>query len=148
MCSETSTDQHIIYNIKQGCLELASSWMSPHQISHHQCADPGIDSMGSPHPRTQVHRTHAKDSHPKPASERTPDPSGTRISSPRTIARVEQPWCAQRNPVVCPRNGPGLSAHRPQSGGCPVHLLLLPSTGVKKPALKHFPKSRGIFYSE
>jgi hypothetical protein len=165
MCSETSTVQHIIYNIKTGlfgtrvvlrkrldsrALEfLFPSPAPPRKNIHNPPKNvspsnfpspvrPGIDSMGSPHPRTQVHRTHAKDSHPKPASERAPDPSGTRISSPRTIARAEQPWCAQRNPVVCPRNGPGLSAHRPQSGGCPVHLLLLPSTGVKKPALKHF----------
>jgi hypothetical protein len=56
--------------------------LSPHKISHHQCADPGIDSMDSPHPWTQEHRTHSKDSHPKPGSERVPAPSGTRISSP------------------------------------------------------------------
>ncbi len=98
------------------------------------------------HPRTQVHRTHAKDSHPKLAIERAPAPSGTRISSPRVIARAERPWRVQSNPVVCPRNGPGVSAHRTQSGGCPAHLPLLPSTGVKKPALKHFSQETWNFF--
>ena len=43
----------------------------------------------------------------------------------------------KRNPVACPHNEPGLSAHWPQSGDQPVHLSLLPSTGSGKPALKH-----------
>ena len=38
---------------------------SPHQISHHQCADPRIDSLGSPHPCVQVQRTPAQGSTPK-----------------------------------------------------------------------------------
>ena len=39
----------------------------------------------------------------------------------------------QMQPDVCLRNGPGLPAHPPQSGGQPPHLPLLPRTGVKKP---------------
>jgi hypothetical protein len=109
------TVQHIIYNIKrvvwnscrpqktprqyvtwssssppQPPQEKASTSypkMTPHQIFHHQCTDPGIDSMVSPHPWTQVYRTPAKDSHPKPANEHAPAPSGTCISNPPVTVR-------------------------------------------------------------
>ncbi len=47
---------------------------------------------------------------------------------------------------MCPRNGPGLSAHRTQSGGCPDHIPLIPSTDVKKPALKHFSQETWNFF--
>ncbi len=43
-------------------------------------------------------------------------------------------------------NGSGLSVHRTQSRGCPAHLPLLPSTGVKKPALKHFSQEPWNFF--
>ncbi len=62
----------------------------PHQISHHQCVVPGIDPIGKPSSANPVHRTHAKDSHPKPASDRALTPSRTHISSPLAIAREQR----------------------------------------------------------
>jgi hypothetical protein len=94
--------------------------MSTHQIWHHQCSDPGIDSMGNPHPWTKVYRTYAKDSHPKPTSELAPVPSGTRISWPPDTGRSERPWRDQYNPVVWPCNEPGLSSHWTQSVPLPL----------------------------
>ena len=61
-----------------------------HQVSHHQCADPRIDPIGKPPSANPVHRTHAQDSHPKPASDRALTPSRTRISSPLAIAREQR----------------------------------------------------------
>ncbi len=63
---------------------------SPHQISHHQCADPGIDPIGKPPSVNPVHRTQSKDSHPKPGSDRTLTSSRTLISSPLTIEREQR----------------------------------------------------------
>ena len=53
--------------------------MPSHKISHYQCAAPGTDPIGKPPSANPVHRTHAKDSHPKPASDRALTPSRTRI---------------------------------------------------------------------
>jgi hypothetical protein len=63
---------------------------SPHQISHHQCAVPGIDHIGSPHPWIQCSGPLQKDPHLKPASDRALTPSRTRISSPLDIAREQK----------------------------------------------------------
>jgi hypothetical protein len=64
--------------------------MSPHQIFHHQCAVPGIDFIGKSPSVNPVHRTHAKDSHPKPASDHELTPSRTRLSSPLGISREQR----------------------------------------------------------
>jgi hypothetical protein len=69
--------------------------MSPHQIFHHQCVVPGIDPIGKPPSENPVYRTHAKDSHPKQASDHTLTPSRTRLSSPLTIAWEQ--WRARSN---------------------------------------------------
>ena len=69
-----------------------------HQVSHHQCADPRIDPIGKPPSANPVHRTHAKDSHPKLASDRALTPSRTRISSPPAIAREERRACSNNLP--------------------------------------------------
>jgi hypothetical protein len=121
----------------------------PAGISHHQCADPRIDSLGSPHLESKCSGPLHKDSHPKPASDRVLTPSRTRISSPLFTAREQRPYRApnrnvthvirgshswptkrhilqnkqeqhsptKRNPVAYPRDGSGLFAHWPQSGG-------------------------------
>jgi hypothetical protein len=97
--SETPTAQHVIYNIKRAVWNSCSPaktpqqyvpWSSsfppptprrkkpihnlpktpPHQISHHQCAAPGIDPIVSPHPRIQCSGPLQKDSHPEPANDR------------------------------------------------------------------------------
>ncbi len=47
---------------------------------------------------------------------------------------------------VCPYNGPGLSAHPPQSGGQPAHLPLLPRTGMKKPTRRQDSLRTFIFF--
>ena len=65
---------------------------------HHQCADPRIDPIGKPPSANPVHRTHAKDSHPKLASDRVLTPSRTRISSPPAIAREERRACSNNLP--------------------------------------------------
>ena len=57
---------------------------------HHQCADPRIDPIGKPPSANPVHRTHAKDSHPKPANDNALTPSRTRMSSPLAIAREQR----------------------------------------------------------
>ena len=59
--------------------------MPSHQISNHQCTDPETDPIGNPPSVNPVHRTHAKDSHPKPTSDRALTPSRTSIWSPLTI---------------------------------------------------------------
>jgi hypothetical protein len=64
--------------------------MSPHQIFHHQCAAPGIDPIGKPPSVNPVHRTHAKDSHPKPESDHKLTPSRTRLSSPLAMVREQR----------------------------------------------------------
>ena len=61
-----------------------------HKISHYQCAAPGTDPIGKPPSANPVHRTHAKDSHPKPASDRALTTSRTRIWSPLAIARKKR----------------------------------------------------------
>ena len=88
-CSETSTAQYIIYNIKMGLFESACRpakttqqylpWRllfpsptpprkksttypktSPHQISHHPCTYPDIDPIGKPPSTNPVQRTPGK----------------------------------------------------------------------------------------
>jgi hypothetical protein len=53
--------------------------MSPHQIFHHQCDNPGIDPIVKSPSVNPVYRTHAKDSYPKPARDHTLTPSRTRV---------------------------------------------------------------------
>jgi hypothetical protein len=120
-CIEAPTAQHIIYN-KMGLFERArrpatdpvdrvlslslpppspkkkpsTSYpkMSPHQFSHHQCADPRIDSLVSPHLESKCSGPLHKDSHPKPVSDRVMTPSRARISSPLDTAREQRPYHA------------------------------------------------------
>ncbi len=63
--------------------------MPSHQISHPQCAAPGTDPIGKTPSANPVHRTHAKDSHPKPANDRALTPSRTRIWIPLAITREQ-----------------------------------------------------------
>jgi hypothetical protein len=81
--------------------------MSPHQIFHHQCAAPGIDPIGKPPSVNPVYRTHAKDSHPKPASDHELTSSRTRLSSPLVTAREQQPWCAPTRMWLTLSENPG-----------------------------------------
>jgi hypothetical protein len=55
---------------------------SPHQISHHQCVDPRIDSLVSPHLESKCSGPLHRDSHPKPANDRVLTSSRAHISSP------------------------------------------------------------------
>ncbi len=121
---------------------------SPHQISHHQCTDPRIDFLDSPHLESKCSGPLYKDSHPKPSRDRVLTPSRAHISSPLATTREQRPYLApnrnvthvirgsrswptkrhilqnkqqqhsptKSNPVACPRDGPGLFAHWPQSG--------------------------------
>ncbi len=66
----------------------------PIKLAHHLCAVPGIDPIGKPPSVNPVHRTHAKDSHPKPGSDHVLTSARTRLSSPLVTAREQQPWCA------------------------------------------------------
>ena len=43
----------------------------------------------------------------------------------------------QTQPDACPRNGPGLPAHPPQSGGQLPHPPPIPRIGVKRPTRRH-----------
>ena len=94
-------------------------------ICHHQCAVPGIDRIGSPHPRIQCSGPLQKDPHPEPASGRALRPSRTRFSSPVAIARetatgsLQQPPQKEHNRDACPRNGPGLPPTGPSPGANP-----------------------------
>ncbi len=74
--------------------------MSPHQIFHHQYADPGIDPIGKPPSVNPVHRTHTKDSHPKPTSDHALTPSRTRLSSPLVTTREQHGGNRQNASVV------------------------------------------------
>jgi hypothetical protein len=67
---------------------------SPHpwQVSHHQCADPRIDSLDSPHLESKYNGPLHKNSHPKAASDRVLTPSRARISSPLATAREQRPY--------------------------------------------------------
>ncbi len=120
-CSETSTAQHIIYNTNRAfwsplvLRKLLSNthpgaplplprppkkkinnppknvypWNLPSPVRA-----PGIDPIGKLPSVNPVHRTHAKDSHPKPASDRALTPSRTCLSIPLVTVREQQPWCA------------------------------------------------------
>jgi hypothetical protein len=52
----------------------------------------------------------------------------------------------KRNRDVCPRNGPELSAHSPQSGGQPAHLSIPPCTGWRRSPRRQNPKGHGFFF--
>jgi hypothetical protein len=120
-CSETSTVQHIIYNINRAVwtppvlrqplskthpgaplplsrppkknINNPPKNVSPSNLPSPVRA-PGIDPIGKLPSVNPVHRTHAKDSHPKPASDRALTPSRTRLSIPFVTAREQQPWYA------------------------------------------------------
>ena len=69
---------------------------------------PGIDPIGKPPSANPVHRTHAKDSHPKPANDNALTPSRTRMSSPLVIAREQRRTRSNKLPrrnttVTCAR---------------------------------------------
>ena len=117
---------------------------------------------------------HAKDSHPKPASDCVLTPSRARISSPLATAREQQPHHApprnvtyvsempknhqepsqnkqehhsptKRNAVACPRNGPGLPPTGPSPGANPpIYPSSLPLASGN-PLSSIFPKSHGFF---
>ena len=120
-CSETSTAQHIIYNINRVVwsppvlrqplikthpgaplplprppkknINNPPKNVSPSNLPSPVRA-PGIDPIDKLPSVNPVHRTHATDSHPKPASDRALTSSRTRLSSPFVTAREQQPWCA------------------------------------------------------
>jgi hypothetical protein len=124
MCgSATSTAKYIIYNIglfgtrvvlrkRLGSRALEFLFPSPappkkkirllpKNVSlnfHHQCADPRIDPIGKPPFANPVDRTHAKDSHPRLASDRSLTPSRTRISSSLVITREQRRTCSNNLP--------------------------------------------------
>ncbi len=111
-CSETSTAQHIIYNTNRAVwspLVLRKTshqdapWsssspppspqekdnnppkdVSPSNLPSPVC-DPGIDPIGKSPSVNPVYRTDAKDSHPKPVSDRTLTPSRTCLSTTGSI---------------------------------------------------------------
>jgi hypothetical protein len=120
---------------------------SPHQFSHHQCVDPRIDSLDSPHLESKCKGPLHNDSHPKPASDRVLTSSRARISSPLLVPQESHP--SKQVGATFP--------HQAQSGrvftrwvrvirsldpvrGLNPHRSLFPSTGVRKPVLKHFPQ--------
>ena len=96
--------------------------------------DQGADSLGSPHLRIYCADL-TEDSCPGRISDHVLAPSRTRFSKPsRHHARTTTKRSPHQTPPdVCPRNGPGLPAHPPQSGGQPSYLPHIPRTGVKKP---------------
>jgi hypothetical protein len=94
-CRETPTVQHIIYNIHPSHPKT-----SPHPTSHHQCADPRIDSLVSPHLESKCSGPLHKESHPKPGSDRVMTPSRARISSPLATAREQRPYRAPNRNVT------------------------------------------------
>ena len=59
-------------------------------MSANKHTDQSIDPIGKPPSVNPVHRTHAKDSHPKPANDNALTPSRTRMSSPLAIAREQR----------------------------------------------------------
>jgi hypothetical protein len=63
---------------------------SPSRLPHHQCADPGTDSLGRPHLRINSADL-VEDSCPGQISDPVLAPSRTRISSPPSIAREQRP---------------------------------------------------------
>ena len=176
--SETSTAQYIIYNTynravwnprrlrkRLGSRALELLFPSPDppkkktnnppenaspSTSHHQCA-PGIDPIGKPPSANPVHRTHAQDSHPKPASDRALTPSRTRISSPLAIAREQRrarsntlprrnatATCARAMGQDYPSTGPSPGANPP------IYPSSLP-LACGNLLSNIFPKSHGFF---
>ena len=119
--------------------------------SSDQPCDPGIDPIGKPPSANPVHRTHAKDSHPKPANDHTLTPSRTRMSSPLAIAREQRRARSNKLPrrnttATCAR---AMGQDYPSTG---------PSPGAKPPIYPSslplacgnllsniFSKSHGIF---
>ena len=112
---------------------------------------PGIDPIGKPPSANPVHRTHAKDSHPKPANDNALTPSRTRMSSPLAIAREQRRARSNKLPrrnatATCAR---AMGQDYPSTG---------PSPGAKPPIYPSslplacgnllsniFSKSHGIF---
>ena len=175
--SETSTAQHIIYNKywavwnsrrlrnapQQSCPGAPLPLPRPPKkktnnppenaspsTSHHQCA-PGIDPIGKPPSANPVHRTHAKDSHPKPASDRALTSSRTRLSSPLAIAREQRrarsnnlprrnatATCARAMGQDYPSTGPSPGANPP------IYPSSLP-LACGNPLSNIFPKSHRFF---
>jgi len=96
----------IIYNIKNPQEKKSTTYpkTSPIKTSHHQCADPGIDPIDSPHPRIQYSGPLQKDPHPEPGSDRALTPSRTRIPRPLAIAREHRR--SRSNPTTYPSSLP------------------------------------------
>ncbi len=107
---ETFTVQYIIYNIKRDARKLASSCenpqptqnTSPSRPPHHQYADPGADSLNSPHLRINYSDL-GESSCPGRISDHVFTPTRTRI------------W---------------LPVYPSRSGSQPVHPTLLPLIDV------------------
>ncbi len=103
---------------------------SPHQISHHQCDDPGIDPIVSPHPWIQCNGPLQKDPHPEPGSDRVLTSSRTLISSPPVIEQhrtgtTTVTWPTQEVTYVIPG-----SMDQDFRSLTPVRVLTLPSIPV------------------
>jgi hypothetical protein len=167
--AKTPTAKHIIYNInrtvwnsrrpaktsRQSCPGVPLPLPLPPQkktstfypktsprVSHHQCTDPRIDPIGKPPFANPVHRTHAKDSHPKLASDRTLTPSRTRISSPLAIAREQRRACSNNLPR---RNA---TATRARAMG-QDYPLTGPSPGANPPIYpSSLPRASGNLFSD
>ncbi len=96
-CSETSTDQYIIYNIKMGLFE---SVCRPAKTTPSNLPSPVYLSRHRSHGQAPIYKSSVSDyckgsiPGPEPASDRSLTPSRTRLSSPLVTAREQQPWYA------------------------------------------------------
>jgi hypothetical protein len=108
---------------------------------HHQCSDPRIDPIGKPPFANAVHRTHAKDSHPRPASDRALTSSRTRISSPLAIEREQRRACSNS----LPRRNTTATRARAMGQDYP---LTGPSPGANPPIYpSSLPRASGSLFS-
>jgi hypothetical protein len=87
----------------------------PIKLPHHQCSVPGIDPIVKPPSVNPVNRTHAKDSHPKPASDHALTPSRTRLSIPLVTVREQQPWCTPTRMWLTLSENPAKNHQEPDS---------------------------------
>ena len=175
--SETSTAQYIIYNKywsvwnsrrlrkRLGSRALEFLFPSPapprkKSTTHPKClpikspitrALPGIDPIGKPPSANPVHRTHAKDSHPKPANDNALTPSRTRMSSPLAIAREQRRARSNKLPrrnatATCAR---AMGQDYPSTGPSPgANPPIYPSSlplACGNLLSNIFPKSHGFF---
>jgi hypothetical protein len=113
----------------------------PSRLPHHQCPDPGADSLSSPHLRMN-YADLAEDSYPW--TNKRPRVSAVKNThlkpSCHSAGTTTKHLPHHTQPNVCPCNGPGLPTHPPQSGGQPTHLPLLPRPDVKRTTRRQDPQ--------